>query len=309
MKPALFIIQGLAAQTGSAIRAYQRFCQQHDYTPVVLFHTTPDRAQDAKRLQLVLQRELPELEPAKTLGVFVFGGDGTVNFAAQQLVICQLPVELMLVPLGTGNDCARRYGIDNWEWLLQQPAVITEPLRVGRVNDQVFVNSAGLALSADLVKSQSARQKQRYGKFSYVMAALRWLLKPRAIALGVNQQAPKRVLLLSVGVGAYCGGGIRLHPYCERPLPLEQGLSVVCVGQVPRWKHIGYLVAVLLGKHQQLSAVTMYSTNSLTLQPAPGVTAEAIEVDGDLLTQLPAQFSVQETQIQMVRPARIKSAN
>lgn len=309
MKPVLFVIQGVAAQTGSAISAYQDWCQQQGNAPVVLFHTTPDRGRDAKRLQLVLQNEFTELEQDTSLSVFVFGGDGTVNFAVQQLVARELPVELILVPLGTGNDCARRYEIDNWQWLLQQPAVITERLRVGRVNDQVFVNSAGLALSADLVKAQSPRQKQRYGKFSYVMAALRWLLKPRAIALGVNQQAPKSVLLFSVGVGAYCGGGIRLHPYCDQPLPLAQGLSVVCVTQVPRWKHIGYLVAVLLGKHEQLSAVTMYSASSLTLQSAPGDAAEAIEVDGDILTQLPAQFSVVETQIQMVRPARIKSAS
>lgn len=175
---------------------------------------------------------------------------------------------------------------------------------MGRVNDQVFVNSAGLGLSADLVKRQSPAQKQRYGKFSYVVAALCWLLRPRSVRLVINGQTPQSVMLFSVGVGAYCGGGIRLHPYCEQR-STEPAASVVCITQVPRWKHVGYLLKVLAGTHEQLAAVTMYSTNSLLLQLAPGEPNEVIEVDGDILTQLPAQFSAVQTQIQIVRPARI----
>lgn len=310
MKQAVFVIQSIAADTGMAISAYQELCQQHNYAPVALFYTSPDRAQDAQRLQHLLRSEFGQSQPDVALSVFVFGGDGTVNLTVQQLLNSQLPVttELVLVPLGTGNDCARRYGISSWRWLLQQPATERESLLVGRVNDQVFVNSAGLGLSADLVKRQSHAHKQRYGKFSYVIAALRWLLKPRSIRLVINGQAPQSVMLFSVGVGAYCGGGIRLHPYCEQR-SADPAASVVCIAQVPRWKHVGYLLKVLAGTHEQLAAVTMYSTTSLSLQSAPGESKEVIEVDGDILTQLPAQFSVVQTQIQMVRPARINSAS
>ena len=110
--------------------------------------------------------------------VVAFGGDGTVNEAANGLVGSDTP--LCCLPGGRANVYCRMLGIpadvvDATEHLLGM-AYDWKPRRVdvGRVNDRYFTFSAGAGLDASVVEIVDAhpRLKARLGEWYYTWAAL-----------------------------------------------------------------------------------------------------------------------------------------
>jgi diacylglycerol kinase family enzyme len=121
--------------------------------------------------------------------VVAFGGDGTVNEAANGLIGSE--TALCCLPGGRANVYCRMLGIptdvvDATEHLLGM-AHRWNPRRVdvGRVNDRHFAFSAGLGLDASVVEVVDAhpRLKARLGEWYYTWAAVktfnrRYLIRP-----------------------------------------------------------------------------------------------------------------------------------
>jgi diacylglycerol kinase family enzyme len=121
--------------------------------------------------------------------VVAFGGDGTVNEAANGLVGSETP--LTCLPGGSTNVWCRTLGIPNdvvdaTEHLLRM-ADDFRPRRVdlGRVNERYFVFASGVGLDASVVERVDAHpyRKARLGPWYYTYAALatfnrRYLLDP-----------------------------------------------------------------------------------------------------------------------------------
>jgi diacylglycerol kinase family enzyme len=121
--------------------------------------------------------------------VVAFGGDGTVNEAANGLVGSETP--LTALPGGSTNVWCRSLGLPNdvvdaTERLLRI-ADDFRPRRVdlGRMNDRVFVFASGVGLDASVVERVDAhpRRKARYGAWYYSLAGItiynrRYLVNP-----------------------------------------------------------------------------------------------------------------------------------
>jgi diacylglycerol kinase family enzyme len=110
--------------------------------------------------------------------VVAFGGDGTVNEAANGLAGSTTP--LTALPGGSTNVWARTLGIPNdvvdaTEHLLRM-ADSFEPRQVdlGRVNGRYFVFASGVGLDASVVErvDQHPRLKARYGAWYYSYAGI-----------------------------------------------------------------------------------------------------------------------------------------
>ena len=110
--------------------------------------------------------------------VVAFGGDGTVNEAANGLAGSDTP--LTALPGGSTNVWARTLGIPNdvvdaTEHLLRM-ADFFEPRRVdlGRVNGRYFVFASGVGLDASVVERVDRRplRKARYGAWYYSYAGI-----------------------------------------------------------------------------------------------------------------------------------------
>jgi diacylglycerol kinase family enzyme len=131
--------------------------------------------------------------------VVAFGGDGTVNEAANGLVGSETP--LTALPGGSTNVWARTLGIPNdvvdaTEHLLRM-ADDFRPRRVdiGRVNGRHFVFSSGVGLDASVVERVDAHpyRKARYGAWYYAFAALaifnrRYLVRPPRVRVRVDDR-------------------------------------------------------------------------------------------------------------------------
>ena len=110
--------------------------------------------------------------------VVAFGGDGTVNEAANGLAGSETP--LSVLPGGATNVFCRVLGIpadvvDATEHLLRMADEFT-PRRVdlGRVNDRLFTFSSGVGLDASVVERVDAhpRMKTRLNEWYYTYAAI-----------------------------------------------------------------------------------------------------------------------------------------
>jgi diacylglycerol kinase family enzyme len=121
--------------------------------------------------------------------VVAFGGDGTINEAANGLAGSDTPMTVL--PGGSTNVYCRALGIpedvvDATEHLLRM-ADDFAPRRVdlGRVNDRVFVSSCGIGLDASVVERVDAhpKLKARLSEYWFTYAALttvnrKYLIKP-----------------------------------------------------------------------------------------------------------------------------------
>ena len=110
--------------------------------------------------------------------VVAFGGDGTVNEAANGLAGTR--TALVLLPGGATNVYCRMLGIptdvvDATEHLLRlADAWAPRPVDLGRVNDRWFTFSAGAGLDASVVErvDRHPRLKARFGPWYYAQAAI-----------------------------------------------------------------------------------------------------------------------------------------
>jgi diacylglycerol kinase family enzyme len=138
--------------------------------------------------------------------VLVFGGDGTINEAAQGLVGSD--VALGILPGGSTNVMARSLGLprDPVEATAYSAARLrsgtTRVIHVGRLNHRFFLFSAGMGLDAEVVRrvEMDPEGKRRRGEWSFLTNALKAGITQYAgadpsITLTVEGGEPERVIL------------------------------------------------------------------------------------------------------------------
>jgi diacylglycerol kinase family enzyme len=132
--------------------------------------------------------------------VVAFGGDGTINEAANGLAGSDTPMTVL--PGGSTNVYCRALGIpedvvDATEHLLRM-ADTFEPRRVdlGRVNGRAFVSSCGVGLDASVVERVDARPKlkARLSEYWFTYAALttvnrKYLINPPRMRIEAGGRA------------------------------------------------------------------------------------------------------------------------
>jgi diacylglycerol kinase family enzyme len=162
--------------------------------------------------------------------VVAFGGDGTVNEAANGLL--GSPTPLCALPGGSANVFAKMLGIpgdpvDATEHLLAM-ADNWHPRRVdlGVVNGRCFTFSSGLGLDASVVERVDAnpRMKARLGPYFFTWVAVttffrRYLLRPPRLVLETGGQR------LS-GVTAVVQNGSPFTYFQNRPIEMAEGAAL-----------------------------------------------------------------------------------
>jgi diacylglycerol kinase family enzyme len=159
--------------------------------------------------------------------VVAFGGDGTVNEAANGLIGSDTP--LCCLPGGRANVWCRLLGIpadvvDATEHLLAI-AYAWRPRHIdlGRVNDRHFLFSAGVGLDASVVErvDSNPRLKARLGEYYYAWAAIdtlhrRYLLRPPRLQATVAGNTV-------AGVSAVVQNAEHYTYFGDRPVDMADG--------------------------------------------------------------------------------------
>jgi diacylglycerol kinase family enzyme len=238
--------------------------------------------------------------------VVAFGGDGTVNEAANGLA--GSATALTCLPGGRANVYCRILGIpidvvDATEQLLRM-ADDWQPRRVdlGYAGERKFLFSAGVGLDASVVERVDAhpRLKQRFGEWYYAATAVRtfnrrYLRHPPRLEIGLGEERVTGVTVLVQNATPYTFFG-------ERPVQLSDGATlesgdlagIVLERASPIdmptliWRALSKRAQV--GRHRRVHPfrdLPELSVRSLDERPLP------LQVDGDYIGEIEsARFGV-----------------
>jgi diacylglycerol kinase family enzyme len=246
--------------------------------------------------------------------VVAFGGDGTVNEAANGLAGSDTP--LTCLPGGRTNVYCRMLGIptdvvDATEHILQL-ADDWRPRRLdlGHVNERKFLFSAGVGLDASVVERVDAhpRLKARLGEWYYTWTGIgtfnrRYLFRPpqldveldgetiRGVTMIVQNAAPYTYFgnrPVEIGEGASLDGGDLSGVLLKRASPIDVPTII--------WRALSRRARI--ARHRQVhafSAVQRVRVASADERPLP------LQVDGDYIGEVhEAEFGLTERGILVV---------
>jgi diacylglycerol kinase family enzyme len=247
--------------------------------------------------------------------VVAFGGDGTVNEAANGLVGSGTP--LTHLPGGSTNVFARTLGIPNdvvdaTEHLLRM-ADQWEPrdIDTGRVNGRHFVFSAGIGLDASVVERVDAhpKLKARLGEFYFSWAAVsifnrRYLFKPPRLRVTVGDRELSGVTVIVQNSDPFTYFGTRpIH--VGREVSLESGSLALTVLRRATPLEVPTLIPRLfskrgdsVAKHRQVDSLV--DVKRLVVETEDG-RPFPLEVDGDFIGEIgSAEFEVAAGSLRVV---------
>ncbi len=238
--------------------------------------------------------------------VVTFGGDGTVNEAANGLLGSETP--LCCLPGGSANVFAKMLGvpadiIDATEHLLSMADDWrTRKVDLGVVNGRCFTFASGLGLDASVVErvDSNPHLKARFGAYYFASVALatysrRYLLRAPRMDVHVGDRTFH-------GVTAIVQNGSPFTYFHERPIEIAEGAALdsgTLAGCVLRratplsmpfigWRALSRRASV--ERHRQVSgfgAVSELTVATSDGRPLP------LQVDGDFLGEVDeARYSI-----------------
>jgi YegS/Rv2252/BmrU family lipid kinase len=233
--------------------------------------------------------------------VILGGGDGTIRSCLRALH--ETGSVLGVLPMGTANNLARNLGIPaSWEEACETLTSGEEStIDLGKVNDRLFLNVAGLGLSTEINRTIRADLKKKWGMLGYAMAALRVLRWARQFTAEIECEGTKRnvrALQITVCNGRHFGAGLTIHPEAK----IDDERLDLCAFEVEHWwEPLRMAAALRKGKHLDLRGVELLQGKTMTIRTRRRMW---IDTDGEVITQTPAVFGVLPNALKVVRGRR-----
>ena len=218
-------------------------------------------------IALALISDLPQLTR-----VVVVGGDGTLNQMLPALL--NGGHEVGLVPYGSGNDCARAWGLHRLSWqqaLAHALRARSSSIDVGRIeldNKAIHHFHSSLAVGFDASVGNRALAGPQFlrGLPRYLLATLRelvhlknWLLKVKIDSLLIHEGAT--LLASALNTPTY-GGGMPAVPHA---LINDGQLNLLIGGSFNRLQTLFMLPRLLFGKHLDCPRIQCYAFTNATI--------------------------------------------
>ncbi|NNC24306.1 lipid kinase [Salinisphaera sp. USBA-960] len=221
--------------------------------------------------------------------VVVGGGDGTISMAAGALI--QVAVPVAIVPLGTANDLARTLMVPTDIAGACRNAIHgrSQPIDLGQCNDVYFVNVASLGLPVRASKYRSTAAKRWLGPLGYagnVVTAYRQT-EPFDVELVWDDHCKSmHTIQLVVGNGRHFGGGLAV---ARDAMPDDGALDIYSLAPQTPLGMLAKLPGLVRGPDQELAGVSLFKAGAVRVRTSRPM---AINTDGELLTETPADFRV-----------------
>jgi YegS/Rv2252/BmrU family lipid kinase len=243
--------------------------------------------------------------------IIACGGDGTINEAANGIILSGRDCELGIFPAGTGGDFRRTLGIPSAprEAAKSLRTGVTKTIDVGKVTFQNFrdetetryflnVSSFGLATSIiERVKSTSALNWLPSGflrgKTSFALSTLQEVLDlnftTARVRIDDGEARPLNTINFSVANARFFGGGMKIAPDAR----LDDGLfDVVNIGDITSARILLNAYTLYRGTHLDLPEVKSAPARRVEASSADPSREVHIEIDGELPGKLPAVWEI-----------------
>lgn len=207
-------------------------------------------------------------DPAGCKGVFVLGGDGTINEAVNGMMRNNIDVPVFIGPIGTANDFAYYMGItanakkcvDIFE------AGKVGGIDVGLANDRYFINICGAGLFMNSTMEFDPRMKEKWGKLAYYVKSLSMLklLKRYRLRVVADDREFEEDCYLFLAMNGVSTGGLKKIA-CDAVA--DDGLlDFVAIKSLPFTRVVPLFIKILLGRHLHNKNIIFFKTKSLHVE-------------------------------------------
>jgi len=235
--------------------------------------------------------------------VVSYGGDGTVNEVLQAMI--GRDAHLAVWPGGTANLLAVDVGMPRDP--LAVAAVIasgkTCRINVGRARlsgeatERYFVMCAGVGLDASICRATNPKLKRWTGQFAFWVAGVRRMIvgRPESFTIEIDG-ARYRTIFAVVANGPRYGGGFVLTPRASLAAPTLE--VFVAHERSHGLAYVPDVVRCLRGRTETASQVVV----SAATVRATSTGRPWVELDGELVGQLPATFDLVPDALSVIVP-------
>ncbi|NCA78626.1 MAG: diacylglycerol kinase family lipid kinase [Sphingobacteriia bacterium] len=162
---------------------------------------------------------------------FIVGGDGTLDEVVNGIYQAEIPdksdITIALIPLGTGNDWARFWGItkDNYKAISGKLLIRKrQPVDLGKIsyirNNEIqteyFVNQAGIGFDGLVIKLTNKYKRFLGGNaWAYSLSILMSVFMYKSTLMQVYDDSKRifeHIFSIAIGNGCYSGGGLKQTP-------------------------------------------------------------------------------------------------
>lgn len=239
--------------------------------------------------------------------ILVLGGDGTLNEAVngifQQDACPTNEITLGIIPVGTGNDLGRMYGIpkDSFKALdiiLKNNTFTQDVAKVSFFQNGVkcnryFANCAGMGYDALVTRKSNLWKDNGYtGIWVYWTNILLSLFQHKCVELEIEVDGVpsmrSKVYSMSVGICKYSGGGV---PQLPNAIPDDGLMDMTVVKRINILKILGNLPRLFNGSFIHMKEIKTFQAKSIgvkTVYTKPLY----LETDGESLGTSPCDFTL-----------------
>ena len=245
--------------------------------------------------------------------IIVAGVDGTLNeviigIFAQK--ICETSdITIGMIPVGTGNDWARMFGIPSdyskaAEIIEEQKIFLQDAGKVifninNRFFNRYFINIAGTGFDAIVArKTNDLKEKGKSGVFLYFYNILISLFRYRSSCITINVDGNKfddQVFSLNIGICKYNGGGMMQVPNAD---PADGLFDITVIRRIKKFSvmlNLGRLYNGTIIRHPKVRSLRGKSIIIHANTPV------YLETDGESLGHTPFEFEIIPGSIRIIQ--------
>ena len=247
--------------------------------------------------------------------LLVVGGDGAVhevlNGLYSQTEVSPSEVTVGLIPVGSGNDWSRLHRIPadygravdliaeaGVRTRLQDVACV-HTLMDGKPYCRYMMNIGGLGFDSDVCRRfDIAKEHGHAGDRQYLKSLLSGFLAYRPLRFRVVVDGEEfyhgTAFSVALGIGQYCGGGMRQTPDA---VPDDGLINVTVVGKLSKWKFLSKVPSLFKGDIYRHKEVRHTTGRRVEISAAP---YSYMEVDGEPVGITPVRIEVIPAGVQVV---------
>ncbi|RPF57081.1 diacylglycerol/lipid kinase family protein [Aquisalibacillus elongatus] len=231
--------------------------------------------------------------------IIIYGGDGTVHLAINELGKMDAPPPLAVLPGGTCNDFSRSISIpQNLKKAAQ--TIMSNKIRnvdLAYVNGRYYVNFAGVGLITEASENIDPQLKSSFGRLSYFVSAIQQFQQSQSqpFYLEVDgEEIEEEAEMVLVMNGFYVG----THQFPLPDISVQDGLLDVFVVKesnlqmIREWFSLNYIYDG--NQESQIRHLQAKKVHVETSEP------KDVDTDGEVYMQTPVDIHVIPVKLKMV---------
>ncbi|MET3684077.1 YegS/Rv2252/BmrU family lipid kinase [Alkalibacillus flavidus] len=232
--------------------------------------------------------------------LILYGGDGTLHTAVNELAETDNVPPILLLPGGTCNDFSRTLGLPQnlkkFGALLDNHTI--QDFDIVKINDHYYTNFAGMGLITDASEGIDEELKESFGTLSYFISAIQSFQEGDTKRFYVTSEDGDYEIdaaMLLVMNGYFIG----THHFPIDDISVNDSLLDVIVVEESNMNTIKEWLSLknVFSRSKQIEQIRHFQTRAINVQSDQSL---EVDTDGETYITTPARISVGETKLRFI---------